>query len=129
MRQVRSHRRLGAWVALFALALQLALSFGHIHLDAIGLGSAPAQAATLAQGGGDDGAPPGGPSGGRHHDGHDFCAICATMSLAASTVLPVLASLVLPVDHAQDWLAEAQTAQIPFDPHLIFQARAPPALS
>jgi len=32
MRWVRGHRRVGACVALFALALQLVLSFGHIHL-------------------------------------------------------------------------------------------------
>src|SRR6516225_4030126 len=32
MRWLRSHMRLGSWAALFALAIQLALSFGHVHL-------------------------------------------------------------------------------------------------
>ena len=31
MHWVRANRRIGAWVALFALSLQLVLSFGHVH--------------------------------------------------------------------------------------------------
>ena len=30
---VRSNRRFGSWAALFALAIQLVLSFGHIHIE------------------------------------------------------------------------------------------------
>ena len=41
MRWFRSHARLGSWLALSALALQLALSFGHIHLKDV-LGQADA---------------------------------------------------------------------------------------
>ena len=33
MHWVRSNRRFGSWAALFALAIQLVLSFGHIHLE------------------------------------------------------------------------------------------------
>jgi len=33
MRWVRSNTRFASWLALFAFALQLTLSFGHLHLD------------------------------------------------------------------------------------------------
>ena len=32
---VRRYARFGSWLALAALALQLVLSFGHIHLDGV----------------------------------------------------------------------------------------------
>ena len=35
MRWLRYDRRIGSWLALAALALQLCLSFGHVHLDAV----------------------------------------------------------------------------------------------
>ena len=35
MQWFRSRVKLGSWVALFALALQLALTFGHVHLDGL----------------------------------------------------------------------------------------------
>jgi hypothetical protein len=46
MSWVRTHRRIGGTLALFALALQLVLSFGHVHpRDFAGIpGSAVAQA-------------------------------------------------------------------------------------
>jgi hypothetical protein len=40
MHWFRSRSRLGSWLALFALAFQLAVSFGHVHVDAKGLGHA-----------------------------------------------------------------------------------------
>jgi hypothetical protein len=33
MHWIRKNNRLGAWAAVFALAIQLVLSFGHVHLD------------------------------------------------------------------------------------------------
>ena len=33
MRWLRSHIRFGSWSALFALTVQFALSFGHVHFD------------------------------------------------------------------------------------------------
>ena len=35
MHRIRNNRRFGGWLALFALAVQLVLSFGHVHLEGI----------------------------------------------------------------------------------------------
>ena len=49
MHWFRLHRRLGTWVALIALVLQLGLSFGHVHgLQSQHLGATPAAAADNA---------------------------------------------------------------------------------
>ena len=39
MRWVRSRQKLGAWCALFAVTVQLVLSFGHVHVAGIGSGA------------------------------------------------------------------------------------------
>jgi hypothetical protein len=126
MRWIRTHRRAGAWVAQFALALQLVLSFGHVHAENLALPSAAASASVQAPGSGTDGAAPD-----RDHGGSAgaFCAICATLNLASSSVLPALSFLVLPPIPAVAWLVDYCTAPIPLALHFIFRARAPPALS
>jgi hypothetical protein len=45
----RSRSRLGSYLALFALAFQLAVSFGHVHLDHIAPTSALATTLASAQ--------------------------------------------------------------------------------
>jgi hypothetical protein len=88
MRWFRGHSRLGGWVALVAIALQLVLAFGHVHTGA--LGHNPEIAVQTADGS----------HGGRpHHPGapgdQDFCAICAVLGLlsgaqgATAPALPV----------------------------------------
>src|SRR5258705_9896143 len=73
---VRTNRRIGAAVALFALAVQLALSFGHVHLDKAALFAPAAIAAPQTARGG--GAPPGpDPPAGRG----GFCRDCAPPAL------------------------------------------------
>ena len=124
-RWVRRYRRWGACAALFALALQLALSFGHVHLDGVP-GSNPALAAISASPADDVGAP----SNSDHHPGtQDFCAICAAIGLASSLVLPQPAQLALPVTDTQKWPRQYQAALAARDPHFLFQARAPPDFS
>jgi len=124
MRWVRTNRSIGVGVALFALALQFVLSFGHVHLDDL-LGRAPFIVAASQAGGvtNDEGAAPD-----PDHDGKkgDVCAICATLSLMSSSVLPVLPLVVLPLDNAQLSQPVFQLLQIAFDLHFLFQARAPP---
>ena len=69
---VRSNRRFGSWAALFALAIQLVLSFGHIHLEGIQGSSAAVAPQSQAQ--------PNAPAdddGDRGFGPHHFCAICA----------------------------------------------------
>ena len=45
---VRGNRRVGAWLGLLALALQLVLSFGHIHLGDLAIPQAAAAADAAA---------------------------------------------------------------------------------
>ena len=80
MHWIRNHCRLGAWAALFALTIQLVLSFGHIHLENLQAPSAVAAAQSQ----------PGTPNDGDGTAHHDVCAICAVISLTASSVVPVV---------------------------------------
>jgi hypothetical protein len=121
MRWFRINRQWGGRLALFALALQLVLSFGHIHAEDLGL-AAPA-AITHAQSGTAGG---GAPSPHDRGDTHDVCAICATLNLTATSLVPLVAALALPAAH--DWVWSAAIAAPParFDLARSFQARAPP---
>jgi hypothetical protein len=125
MRWVRVNRRVGAWAALFALTLQITLSFGHVHLAKFATSSSPAAGMSLAQAAGRDGGPANPP---RHTGANDFCAICATIALVASSVLPEPSALLPLVASERGWLNEFAGTRISFDPFFLFQARAPPAV-
>jgi hypothetical protein len=122
---VHCHKRRGAWLALAALALQIALSFGHVHLDGI-VRAAPHGAVTgthsvaVAQGSGQ--IPAQNPG-----DDDDYCAICASMFLVASSFVSEPPQLPVPtgftfVTHA---IAAAHSMLAPR--RFAFQSRAPPA--
>jgi hypothetical protein len=120
MRWIRMNRKWGGRLALFALALQLILSFGHIHAEDLGLAAPPQAIASHAlTPANDDGTTP-------PHDQGDACAICVTLSLSATSLLPVVASLTLPVTCEWKWSAEIQSAQVVFALKSYYQARAPP---
>jgi hypothetical protein len=122
MRWVRVNRKWGGCLALFALALQLVLSFGHIHAEDLGLAAAREAVASHAQSAsGDDTQPPQ-----DRDDAHDVCAICITLSLSATAMLPAVASLILPVTYEWEWPADIQPAQDVFYLKSYYQARAPP---
>ena len=118
-----THRR-AAWLALFALWLQLALSFGHYHAeDFAGLGAPSTRDAVHA-------APlPSSPFNPLSEGmAHEACAICAAMALADSLVLPD------PVRVATRPLPGCQSRATPEafvltgTPHRLFQTRAPPVV-
>ena len=78
----RSTRRFGTGLALFALILQLTLSFGHIHPDDL-----------LPSAAGRNVVPDRGQSATDHQDrlpghAHDDCPICSVMHLAGTIVVP-----------------------------------------
>ena len=120
MSWIRTHRGVGGTLALFALALQLVLSFGHVHArDFAGIpGSAVAQAQVTA---------PHGPGGDAADQANDvYCAVCATIALSGTLVLPALPAL-LPPSSSTDvshWYRLADRRDR-FD-HALFSARAPP---
>jgi Protein of unknown function (DUF2946) len=94
----RSNRGKVAWLALFALACQLALSLGHLHLGKISI--APIAEATIAtligNTGNDSAAPQPAPPPNHPTTGGDFCALCASINLAASLVVPTAPTVVPP---------------------------------
>jgi len=124
MRWPRYERRFGTWLALFALAVQMAVSFGHVHLEGIArtdptrLASATAGHAAQSllapqPGGGDD-------------DDDAYCPICASVYLTANSFVPAAPVLPLPsvsnvVEHFNP------SARVFVAPRrLAFQSRAPP---
>jgi hypothetical protein len=117
----RENIRQGSRLALFALAVQLLLSFGHFHpLDLPGL---RADATVVASSG--DASSPQQPS---HHgsDPADYCAICAVMALAGTVV--VSTPPVLDVPQAFAFLYAATDAKFVHldSARVAFQPRAPP---
>jgi len=120
MQWVWNIRRVCGPLALAALALQLVLSFGHLHLDGVHRAS---HAATLA---GSSAQAPQLPAQQPADDGDDYCAICATIYLAANSFVPQPPQLPLPfvsrpIEHfdraAVDFIAPRRAP---------FQSRAPP---
>jgi hypothetical protein len=116
MRWFRSHIGLGARLALFALAVQLALSFAHVHVA----DSGRTQAAAV----GGAGNAPTPKSDGPVDPG---CAICGLIQLAASATPSAAPALPLLVASGHARLAAANQLLLVASPRLLFQARAPPA--
>lgn len=122
MKWFRSNIRHGARLAMFAMLVQLALTFGHSHWFA--------QATSLAQASIQQSASvekqsPAGPD--REQPGDDNCAICAVVAMAGTVVSAAPPLLLLP--QAIELLYLTTDAEFI---HLksagwAFQPRAPPA--
>ena len=124
MRWFRSNRGAVTWLAFFALACQLLLSFGHVHVGKFGGGSAAWAAVESGDASAD--VPPLPPQKNSSGLGGDFCAICANISLANTLVLPILALILAPslFTEVLRW-SVAATEPASFD-HVPFSARGPP---
>ena len=115
MKWIRSNIRHGSRTALFALAIQFALSFGHFH--AVVAPAAPAFASAEQQ----QPAP--------SHDSDqssDGCAICAVMALANTVLFATPPVLLLP--QAIEFLyltTDAEFVRLS-SARVAFQPRAPP---
>jgi hypothetical protein len=110
-------------VALFALALQLLLSFGHIHRKDI-LGQKTPVAAALVLVSPSDPATPPEPAGHDHEDG--YCAIYAINALIGSAHPAEPPSLPVPPQLAGAAFSVAAQLLPTERRHLLAQARAPP---
>jgi hypothetical protein len=124
MRWVRINRRWSTYLALAAMALQLVLSFGHIHLEKLGSGSAftimaAAKAPSSQQG----------PAQHPASDADDYCAICATVHLISSSFLAD--APLLPAPFASRAIEHFSYSNFTFilPPRAAFQSRAPPPLA
>ena len=125
MNWFRSSLRSCAYIALFALALQLVVSFGHMHRDDLGLPPLieAIQPQILTE-------PTGSPAEFRDQDQHPgpdhYCPICASIALlgtgapasAPSVVVSVLVVTFFPPEKLSYGLQPKLT--------LSFQARGPP---
>ncbi len=133
MKWFRSNIRHGARLALFAMLVQFALTFGHSHWFAQ---AAPLAQSSLQQTDGSKGVAaidraavqkqsPSGPD--REHQGEDNCAICTIIAMAGTVVSATPPVLLLP--QAIELLRRSTDAEFT---HLksagtAFQPRAPPA--
>jgi hypothetical protein len=121
MRWVRANGRFGAWLALAALALQFAISFGHVHVDWF----RQERTAALADASSRSSPPPHPtPQPGGDADAH--CDICAVIHLAAKSFLPQPPRLPLPdVAYAIEHVTPLATVLV-LSARSPFQSRAPP---
>jgi hypothetical protein len=121
----RSRSRLGAYLALFALAFQLAVSFAHVHLDHVAPLSAGATALANAQASSDEPNAASKPTG--HEDLADnFCPVCTLIHLAGTLVPAETPPLPLPSMFGDVRLAAAIAFGLAAPQSALFQARAPP---
>jgi hypothetical protein len=135
MRWFRSHSFALTSLALFALACQFVLSFGHVHLDrtagfstgrsiAAAVGSviaAPAGKVTLAD------LPTSPKEKNSDSLGDDFCAICANISLAAAVLLPIVLLLLVGTANSERVIWSFAATRAASTIHVNFDARGPPA--
>jgi hypothetical protein len=131
MNWFRKHAKTGSRLALFALAIQFALSFGHFHGEiaraapAIQIGLAAADVAVAAT-------PEAQSEAAQQPSGHDTdqhasdCAICAVLSLANNFLLATPPLLELPqaieLLHLTTGAEFAHLGSL----HPAFRSRAPP---
>ena len=127
MKWFRSNIRNGARLALVALAVQFALSFGHVHGLAPQAASAT-QSVLPADHAVDSKAKPQ-PAPGKHDSDrtNDVCAICAVMAMAGTVLFSTPPILLLP-DAVQilHRITDAELAHLKSSGSA-FQPRAPPA--
>lgn len=117
----RSVRHWGTTLALFALALQLVLSFGHIHPDDFFRLEAPSSARTAA-----NTAPLPAPAPAPALPSHDDCAVCVSMAMVGSSVLPAPAALVPPAIPVAFFARPLDAPSFAVPLRLSFRSRAPP---
>jgi hypothetical protein len=129
----RSRSRVGSYLGLFALAFQLAVSFGHVHLDHIAPVSAGATALADALPSADGLNAPSSPAG--REDladdccqdlADDCCPICTLIHLAGALVPSETPSLALPHIFGRLRLAAATEFDLTALHGALFRARAPP---
>ena len=128
MNWFRSNIQSGTLLALLALTLQMAVSFGHMHRHDLGLPLPPlikaGQTQTLAET-----AAPADPDDQDHHSAPDYyCPICASIALIGTGAPALGPVLVVPTSIVRVSLSEKPV----YLPHpqlaLSFQARGPPSV-
>jgi len=120
----RSKRRWGSWCAIFALAIQFVITFGHVHVE--GFVRSPGLISSFVDAGQNASPDADGPASSPKHLGYGhYCALCAGLQsvglLFAAEPTP---GLLATVTHA---LTPARIeTELTASLSVIFQARAPP---
>ena len=110
-------------MALFALAIQVVLSFGHVHFD----GLAPASTrSAMAAGTSTILLSQRTPDPDPGVSGDADCPICALLQLVATAAPAVAPALPLPLGRGAIRLQARMELVAAVSPHRLFQARAPP---
>ena len=125
MRRLRSRSKWGSWLALFALALQLVLTFGHVHLDRLAPVSADKFAFATTHALSAEQVTPADP-GRRDHRADDRCPVCILIHLAGALVLAEPSSLSLPDISVRVPSEPPLAFDFPSPQRALFAARAPP---
>jgi hypothetical protein len=122
MRFVRAHQTSWTCVALLALLVQIVVSLAHIHRDDLVpvVSESVPSASRLNPALPDDSRSP------APTRDHDFCAICASMALVGSVVLPQPPTVVLATVPCRVGLIQRAIILASTDQHRDFQARGPP---
>jgi hypothetical protein len=123
MRWFRSKLYLGSRLALFALAVQLVFSFGHVHLHHAA--SATTNSATIGSGPVllSERAPGHNPDAALDAD----CPICALLQMAIASVPSTAPVLPLPAHPDATGMLPHSELALASSPQSLFQARAPPS--
>jgi hypothetical protein len=125
LRWFRSNNGGGAWLAFFALACQLVLTFGHVHFAGGGVTSAAlaSPAHPVVDGASVPTGPAQQPPSGL---AQDFCAVCNNIGLANTLVPPAPPEFVTPVSNAADLRRLPAAVELSSQHHFHFSARGPP---
>jgi hypothetical protein len=132
MTWLRSNIKNGSRLALFALAVQFVVSFGHFHGIAaktapkVKAGFALVTAAFAASDARTQGQKPGPANDDNDQQPGEACALCAVISLAHNALFATSPSLVLPDASELAVLTSEAESVLLSSIHPAFQSRAPP---
>jgi hypothetical protein len=125
MRWVRANLRYGSWCALLAVAIHIAVSFGHAHrIDAFRQIGLLSQGAPVTQGH-PTGDPPGAPTTPLGL-ALDYCAVCVVINMGASMLPAEAPASTGPAIFSQIRFARAPDDAIAPSGRFLFRARGPP---
>jgi hypothetical protein len=125
MMRFRSNSGRVAWLAIFALACQFVLTFGHIHSCSVSIISA-ALAISADASEGSAGQPPSPAQKVPTGLAQDFCAVCNHIGLANALVLPVSPATIPPISFIRELQWSLVAIAFASRDHFHFNARGPP---
>jgi hypothetical protein len=121
----RSKSRFGSYLLLFALAFQLAVSFGHVHLDHVGVRASAGSTFAGAPATREKVTVPAGPID-HENLADDVCQVCALIHLAGTVMPAEMPPLPLPRIFLRLRHETTVALDLTASHRALFQARAPP---